>query len=826
MELADYGLVASDLTELKRLFECATTFGSLIQVPEGLAAKLPALKRLFEAGSQDLFVSDVLKRLGPLVQQVEMLAAQYDAVVANPPYMGSGGMNSLVKKFTKDCFPNAKSDLFACFIERGFTLAKDAGHNAMVTMESWMFLSSYEKFRGTVHQQHTLRNLAHFPYDGKRPTAMGINFGVAVMSAQNTHVAAYQGHYCCSRYYELNDDGVPFDFPTPNERLKTLAAEEFKKIPGIPLAYWTSDQVRMVFEQREKLGEQTPVRQGLATADNDRFMRFWPEVALGKCGYGFASRDEAAVSEKKWFPYNKGGGFRKWFGNNEFLVNWEADGKAIRAFGTEDGGRARSCARNTEYYFLPSVTWSFISSSYFGVRYSDTGAIFDVGGSSGFPSENDHIWVTGLLCSKQVFGFMKVMNPTLNFQVGNVSALPVLKKEVVDRKPEIEKVVMALIAGARNDWNAYERSWDFQSLPILTASSELTPTLESSYTTWTTKNRASIAEMKYLEEENNHLFIDAYGLADELTPDVPIEQITLTVNPAYRYGGKLTEKEQWTRFRQDTMEELVSYAIGCMMGRYSLDAPGLIYAHSGNEKFNEIYYNRKDAKSAKKENKKTLRPLRLCGENSSENKISFPPDDDGIVPLTDTEWFDDDATNRLIEFISKAWDAAHLEDNLTFLADNLSPKKNESSRDTIRRYLCDSFFKDHLQTYKKRPIYWLLSSGKQKAFQCLVYLHRYNESTMSRVRGAYVTPLFGKFNARLEYLQNEWEAADTASAKKKIQKEIDAMKKKLAELSAFDDELRHYADKRIALDLDDGVKVNYDKFGNLLAEKKAVTGKK
>ena len=270
------------------------------------------------------------------------------------------------------------------------------------------------------------------------------------------------------------------------------------------------------------------------------------------------------------------------------------------------------------------------------------------------------------------------------------------------------------------DWDAYERSWDFQSLPILTASSDPTPTLESSYTAWITQNRDTIAEMKRLEEENNRLFIDAYGLADELTPDVPIEQITLTVNPAYRYGGKLTEEEQWTRFRQDTMEELVSYAIGCMMGRYSLDEPGLIYAHSGNEGFDPSRY------------------------------PTFPADDDGIVPLTDTEWFDDDAAHRLIEFISVAWDESHLEDNLTFLADNLSPKKNESSRETLRRYLCDSFFKDHLQTYKKRPIYWLFSSGKQKAFQCLVYLHRYNEGTLSRMRSEYVIPLQGKMAARLE----------------------------------------------------------------------------
>ena len=796
VNLLDFRLTDSDLTELKRLFEHASTFGSLIQVPEGLAAKLPPLKQLSEATSQDLFVSDALKRLGLLVRQAELLAGQYDAVVANPPYMGSKGMNALVKKFAKDHFPDAKSDLFACFIKRGFTLAKDAGHNAMVTMESWMFLSSYEKFRITVLQQHTLRNVAHFPYDGKRPTAMGINFGVSVVSAQNAHVAGYQGHYCCSRNYELNDDGVPFAFPTPNERLKEAAQDEFKKIPGSPVAYWVSERVREVFEEGTLLGKLVAVRLGMTTADNDQFLRRWHEVDQGKCSYDSKTRDAAAQSVKKWFPYNKGGDFRKWYGNQEYLVNWENDGHAIRAFGTEDGGQARSYPRNTEFYFSPSVTWSFVSSSYFGVRYSDAGAVFDVGGSSAFPSESDHLWVTGFLCSKQVYEFMRVMNPTLNFQVGNVAALPVLSDPVHNHQSAIEKVGKLLILHTRTDWNAYERSWNFESLPILMASSDTTSTLESSYIAWITQNRETIAEMKLLEEENNRLFIDAYGLQGELTPDVPIEQITLTANPAYRYGGNLTEEEQWDRFRPDTMKELISYAIGCMMGRYSLDAPGLIYAHSGGSGFDPSRY------------------------------TTFPADPDGIVPLTDSDWFEDDAAHRLMEFISVAWDETHLEDNLAFLAENLSTKQNEPSREALRRYLCDSFFKDHLQAYKKRPIYWLFSSGKQKAFQCLVYLHRYNEGTLARMRTEYVIPLQGMMASRVRQLDEDIAAVASTAHRKRLEKERAALVKQKPELLEFDEKLRHYADQRIGLDLDDGVKVNYGKFGDLLAEVKTVTGAK
>ena len=791
VKLATYGLTASDLTELKRLFEHASTFGSLIQVPEGLAAKLPPLKQLSEATSQDLFVSDALTRLGLLVRQAEMLATQYDAVVANPPYMGSKGMNALVKKFAKDHFPDAKSDLFVCFIKRGFTLAKDAGHNAMVTMQSWMFLSSFEKMREWMLREKTIVTMAHMANG-----VMGIAFGTAATVLRNFTVSGYIADYSHTSVDDLNEQRVPSEFPVRNNRLKRVAQDEFKKIPGSPVAYWVSERVREVFEEGTLLGKLVDVRQGLHTADNDQFLRRWHEVDQGKCSYDSKSRDAAAQSGKKWFPYNKGGEFRKWYGNQEYLVNWENDGHAIRAFGTENGGRARSRAQNTEFYFLPSVTWSFVSSSYFGVRYSDAGAVFDVGGSSAFPSERDHLWVTGFLCSKQVYEFMRVMNPTLNFQVGNVAALPVLSDPVHNHQSAIEKVGKLLILHTRTDWNAYERSWNFESLPILMASSDTTSTLESSYIAWITQNRETIAEMKLLEEENNRLFIDAYGLQDELTPDVPIEEITLTVNTTCSYGGNLTEEDQWTRFRQDTMAKLVSYAIGCMMGRYSLDAPGLIYAHSGGKGFDPSRY------------------------------ITFPADPDGIVPLTDSDWFEDDAAHRLIEFISVAWDATHLEDNLAFLASNLSPRNNESSRETLRRYLYDRFFKDHLQTYKKRPIYWLFSSGKQKAFQCLVYLHRYNEGTLARMRTEYVIPLQGMMASRVRQLDEDIAAAASTAHRKRLEKERAALVKQKPELLEFDEKLRHYADQRIGLDLDDGVKVNYGKFGDLLAEVKPVTGAK
>ena len=794
VKLSDYGLAASDLTELKRLFEHATTFGSLIQVPEGLAAKLAVLKQLSEATSQDLFVVDALKRLAPLVRQAEMLAGRYDAVVANPPYMGSKGMNPLLKKFARDHFPDVKSDLFACFIERGFTLAKGAGHNAMVTMQSWMFLSSFEKMRERILREKTICTMAHL---GAR--AFGSISGEVVQTTacvlQNRSPQGYK-----PVFFRLLDGGEAEKrtaLANGEKRFDTTAQDEFKKIPGSPVAYWVSDEIRACYTRGQPLKNVAQAKLGMRTGDNEKWLRRWHEVSSAEMGISASNRDDAKSSGRKWFPYNKGGEFRRWYGNNNFLILWENDGHAIkeetlRKYPQLSWNNLGWKITNESDFFKPSLTWSFVSSSYFGVRASLGGALFDVGGSSVFPTRERYYQVAGFLCSKLAFEFLKLSNPTLNFQVVNVNGLP--WEEV--HSDQLEPVAKSLIESSKSDWDSNEYSWDFESLPILTASSDTTPTLESSYTAWTTQNRQTVAEMKRLEEENNRLFIDAYGLKDELTPNVPIEEITLTVNPAYRYGGNLTEKEQWSRSRRDTMKELISYAIGCMMGRYSLDAQGLIYAYSGGADFDPSRY------------------------------TTFLADPDGIVPLTDDEWFDDDAAHRCTEFISAAWDKGHLEDNLIFLTDNLQRGTNESSRETLRRYLCDSFFKDHLQTYKKRPIYWLFSSGKQKAFQCLVYLHRYNEGTLARMRTEYVIPLQGMMASRVRQLEGDIAAAASTTHRNRLEKERATLVKQQSELREFDEKLRHYADQRIGLDLDDGVKVNYGKFGDLLAEVKAVTGAK
>ena len=790
--LADYGLQPGDLTELRRLFEHATTFGSLIQVPEDLAAKLPALKKLSEATSQDLFVSDALKRMGPLVRQAELLAVQYDAVVANPPYMGGKGMNALVKKFAKSNYPNTKSDTFTMFVERYVEAVKNWGSCAFVTPYTWMFLSTHGAFRSMLYSGRSIRSLVKPSYTSFFESAIV----PLVTFIVTNRIENLRGRYTGLGYLGRGDEQASRlhsaingsdEFP-----IYETSYEELLKIPSSPVAYWVSDSLLEVFNENPCFETVAPTRKGMVTARNHLYVRGWHEVSTGKSGFDkLPDRDTARSSKLKWFSYLKGGGYRKWSGNKGEVVDWENDGFVLQTAQHPSEGRVWATNFNLEFIFKSNVNWGAVTSSDFSARLSKGGELFDAGGSACFPVDVSNLFVLGFLNSKVTKACLSVLNPTLNFQAGNVANLPLIKSlDTTSVRSSIERLVSANEA----DWNSYERSWDFQSPPFLIASSEFTPTLESSYIAWVAKNRDTIAEMKRLEEENNRLFINAYGLADELTPDVPLSQITLTVNPAYRYGGKLTEEEQWTRFRQDTMEELVSYAIGCMMGRYSLDEPGLIYA-SSNVGFDATRY------------------------------TTFPADSDGIVPLTDSEWFDDDAAHRLIKFISVAWDAVHLEDNLTFLADNLSPNKNESSRETLRRYLCDSFFKDHLQTYKNRPIYWLFSSGKQRAFQCLVYLHRYNDGTLSRMRTEYVIPLQGKIAARIDQLKADVEKATSTSHSRKLEKERDTFLKQQTELHAFDEKLRHYADQRISLDLDDGVKVNYGKFGDLLAEVKAVTGK-
>jgi len=799
VKLAGYGLKQGDLTELKQLFEHATTFGSLIQVPDELAEKLPALKQLSEATSQDLFVSEALKHLGPLVQQAEFLTAQYDTVVANPPYMGSKYQTPILKQYLKERYKGYDKDFFSAFIVRELLFSKVTGEIGVVAPYVWMFLSSYEDLRKTLIQETTLSSLIQLEYNAFEPACIP----VGTFTLKRRHANGFIGSFIKLSEFKGHENQAPRTLEAIRNPecgwFFSSKPDEFNKVPGSPVAYWLSDALRAAFSF-PSLETIADIRQGMATTDNQRFLRLWHEVETNRVQFEIEPKVKEGIGQAHWFPYNKGGAFRKWYGNNQFIVDYEDNGEVLINLVREKYPRISDpefVIKNRKYYFRQCASWSDITSGALSARYIPVGFAFDTVGPSAFSSKDDLgeiYFFVALLNSKVSAQIIPALNPTLHFNLENAKSLPAVASLATN--PQLHMLSNRLVEVSTVDWDAYERSWDFQSLPLLTASSEPTQTLESSYTTWISQNCDTIAEMKRLEEENNRLFIDAYGLADELTPDIHIEQITLTVNPAYRYGGKLTEEEQWTRFRQDTMKELISYAIGCMMGRYSLDQKGLVYAHAGNEGFDHNKYK------------------------------TFPADDDGIVPITDYEWFDDDVACRFFRFIETAWDKDTLGDNLEFIADAIGRKTNESSRDSIRKYFVSGFYKDHLTTYKKRHIYWLFTSGKEKAFQALVYLHRYNEGTLSRMRTEYVLPLQSKMATRMEHLEKDKEHASSTSAANKIQKEIGRLRKQKEELLKFDENLRHYANMKITLDLDDGVKVNYGKFGDLLAEVKAVTGKK
>jgi len=788
--LAPFGVQRATVKALLDSFEHAKTFGSLIQIADALNAQLPTLTEALGKANEtgDLYAQAAAQDLMALVEQAKVLGRKFDAVVANPPYMGGKGMNGALKDFAMASFPDSKSDLFAMFIERGFAWCKPNGFNSMVTMQSWMFLWSFESMREKLLLQRTIQTMAHL---GAR--AFSEISGEVVQTTasvlQSKHFSGFKPVFY--RLVDGQEAQKEAALRTNKNRFDATVQEDFKKIPGSPIAYWPSHQLRNAFATHRSLAEVARPREGLNTTDNERFLRRWWECDLEATKFDALSADDVITSGAKWFPCQKGGRYRKWFGNNEYVVNWHENGKEIKANVVERYGSASKRVVNEHLYFRDGITWSSISSNSLTMRYVPLGFIFETKGNMCFfETEIELLKGLGLSNSCIVNPLLQCVSPTLDFHAGPVGKLPVASTVAYTAVQSAKSAVDYAVF----DWNAYERSWSFQSPPFLAVTLERESTVESSYIAWITRNRVTIAEMKRLEEENNRLFIDAYGLRGELTPDVPIEQITLTVNPAYRYGGNLTEDEQWARFRQDTMQELISYAIGCMMGRYSLDEPGLIYAHAGNVGFDPTRYK------------------------------TFPADADGIVPITEEFWFEDDAANRVREFLRAVWGADTLHENMAWLAESLGTKAGETPDETIRRYLADKFFKDHLQTYKKRPIYWLFSSGKQGAFQALVYLHRYFDGTLARLRAEYVVPLTGKMQARIEMLEKDAAAASSTAARNKLNKQIEKLRKKHVELLAYDEKLRHYADMRISLDLDDGVKVNYGRFGDLLAEVKAVTG--
>ncbi|MHB8125190.1 MAG: BREX-1 system adenine-specific DNA-methyltransferase PglX [Desulfitobacteriaceae bacterium] len=785
-------------------FKDAKEYGSILDVREldleFLEQWLDEFENSVARDLLEVYYRDIiLEKMPGIILQAKIMGAKYDVVCTNPPYMGNRGMNSRLSDHIKSNYQDSKTDFFAVFMEKSREFSKNNGYYCLITQPSWLFLSTFEKLRESIIKNDTISSLLHM---GRG--IFGIDFGSTAFVVRKSYFKSYSGEYFrlhqrvfqyidsddiqkiflnsidnpeysynFSKYknigIELKIEEIAESDAGINAELKVrfhFKQQDFLIIPGSPIAYWVSNRVRKIFKNATPLGEIAEPRQGMATADNNRFLRLWYEVILDKVGFGFGNSAEAKESNLKWFPYNKGGEYRKWYGNNDYLVNWENDGNEIKNF-KDEYGKVKSRPQNLDFFYRQSITWSFVSSTNFGVRYSLQGFIFDVGGSSVFPSEREIYFITAFLCSKLTFEFLKIQNPTLNFQVGNIARLPIMVTDKVNVLQRINVLSKENIKNSKQDWDSFETSWDFQTHPLLKYKRE-TNSLEQAFLTWSNFAETQFNQLKDNEEELNRIFLDIYGLQDELTPEV--EDKDITVHKADK---------------SPDIKSFISYAVGCILGRYSLDEEGLVFAG---------------------------------GKFEPERYKTFKADADGILPVLSDTYFDDDIVTKFVEFVKVTFGENTLATNLDYIAETVGRKANESSRECIRRYFLKDFYKDHVQMYKKRPIYWFFTSGKEQGFNVLVYMHRYDSSMVSRVRTDFLHPLQNKLEAEFLRLNQVLVSEDSPTEKTKATKRLKVLTKQMDELKKYDEVIHHIADQQIEIDLDDGVVVNYAKFEKVLAK--------
>lgn len=743
----------NQMQELIATLHDAKEYGSIISVADYDWDLLHQFAAEFDiSGEMNLFdsfgIEATQQRLQELVAVGEVLAQKYEVVVTNPPYMGSGGMGVKLSAYVKQNYPDSKSDLFAVFMEACYKMTQENGYQAMITMQGWMFLSSFETMRKNILSEQIV-NLVQIGYNSFPELNSKVAQAVAFVFCNRKNCA-------CGRYLDLtNRYSQAYDkeqaFFLEQEKGGYIAKQEnFAKIPGAPVAYWVSENVIKTFEY-DKIGDVAKPRQGLATGCNDIFLRYWDEVDCHKINFAAISIKNAVESAKKWFPYNKGGDYRKWYGNNEFIVNWEHDGNLIRNFKNEQG-KLRSRPQNTDYYFKESFSWSLITSGGISFRYKPNGFIFDVAGMSCFTDKNLEYFLA--LCNTPVVdAYMKIIAPTINYQAGDIAKIPVIFKQECNE--QVTALVKENISFSKSDWDAFETSWDFTKHPLLRKKS----TISEAYAEWEAECNARFEQLKANEEELNRIFIDIYGLQDELTPEVEDKDVTVRKADLQR-----------------DIKSLLSYAVGCMFGRYSLDVEGLVYAGGA---WDESKY------------------------------VTFKPDEDNVIPITDEDYFEDDIIGRLIAWLKVVYGAETLEENLRFIADALGTS-GDTARQKIRNYFLKDFFKDHCKIYQKRPIYWLYDSGKQNGFKALIYMHRYNADTSGQVRAEYLGKMEETYESEINRMQDIMDngaGREVALAGKRKEK----LQKQLHECRDYDAVLGHIALASIAIDLDDGVKVNYVK---------------
>ena len=774
-------------------------------------------------------MKEIQEKFIPLVKQANLLSQKYTVVVTNPPYMGNRGMSEKLAQYVQDYYKDTKSDMFAIFMERAREFSIENGYYAMITQPSFLFLSSFEKLRKKLVFEQTIMSLLHM---GRG--IFGIDFGSVSFVIKNQKSNNYKGAYF--RLHErtfqyispeniemiflnaLKDNNYLVDFSKfkndeeceekiISKRSKihySINQDEFKKVPNYTIAYWISENLMKAFTENKSLSEYGQPRQGLATGENKRFIREWYEVNYFDIKFDAQNQNDALKSGKKWFPYNKGGAYRKWYGNNDYVVNWSNDGKEIKEF-KDSRGKLKSRPQNLEYYFKECISWSLISSGSISFRYKENGFIFDVAGMSCFINKDDIYYLLALNNSPIIDAVMSILAPTLNYQVGNIASIPVIMNE--QYKEEINKLCIENIKIAKKDWDAFEISWNFKTHPLLKYRE--CKNIKQAFYNWEEESKNDFYRLKENEEKINKMFIDIYGVKDEITEKVEDKNISVRIAD-----------------REREIKSFISYFIGCLMGRYSIDKDGLIFA-GGNF---ENYFTKYKGNAKLDENGKEIgggyagisnsnyHYSDIKMEDNIEKKLSFEPDLDAIIPLNDEEYFEDDVIMKLCDFLNAIYGKESLDENLEFIANALGKKGAETSRECIRNYIINDFYEDHLKIYQKRPIYWLLDSGKENGFKALIYMHRYSPDMMAKVRMDYLHKLQRKYETLIDSLDIRLETTNNVSDIKSQEKRKQKYTKQLNETRKYDEKIKHLADKNIKINLDDGVIENYSKFNDVLAK--------
>ena len=736
----------------------AKEYGSIITVSQ---QDWSALYDRFAEITEDINMSreTALRELLPLVQVAEALAQKYDAVVTNPPYMGASGMGAKLTDFVKKNYSDSKSDLFAVFIEKCGQMAKRNGYQAMITQHAWMFLSSFEKLR-TKLLSVDIVNMAHL---GAR--AFEEIGGEVVQTTsfvfRKSHITDYKGEYC--RLIEPNSQQGKEDMFLSCENRYTADQSNFLKIPGSPVAYWLTSTFIKNFLRKSVNDEFIP-KFGMSTGDGERFIRFWYEIKYDKFDCQSRNADDAKSKNYPWVAVDKGGTYRKWYGNQNYAVWWKDDGKDIKAC-------KKSAVRSPQFFFTPHISWTLISTGHFSARYFAEGFALDTASNCIYFKSEPNMEILGFMNSKVADSYLKVLNPTMNFSCGVIGLLPYDKLNNL----QVVQLVKKCIELAKTDWDSYETSWDFVTHPFITYRSgagfadipmnKWQYRIADAYHTWESNATAQFDLLKKNEEELNRIFIDIYGLQDELTPEVEDKDVTVRKADLGR-----------------DIRSFISYAVGCMFGRYSLDVDGLVYAG---------------------------------GEWDNSKYSTFAADKDNIIPISDDEYFEDDIVGRFVKFVEVVYGKDTLDENLKFIADALGGKGQP--KDVIRNYFLNDFYSDHCKIYQKRPIYWLFDSGKKNGFKALIYMHRYQPDTIARIRTDYVHEQQARYRTAIADLETRIANASTGE-RVKLNKQLKTLNDQATEIHEYEEKIHHLADQMISIDLDDGVKVNYAKFQDVLAK--------